>query len=271
MSKQLPYVIQNSGGRTSAWMTEELLKDQYIRDNSIVLFQNTGKENDATLDFLHNCEKRWQEKFKVELIWLEYDPDAENKFRLVNYQTAHRTNDDSKPSPFEKLLNRYISLPNVVARNCTAELKVRTCKRYVMSLGFENWTSVLGIRYDEPRRWNKNSSEKQRWDNWLPLVERKITKEIIYKDLEKWPFKLELKDYEGNCDLCFLKGIAKKRMIMRDDPTKADWWIRMEKEKGQTWMNGYSYESILKKLSQQPELNFDTSIEQDFECFCNID
>jgi hypothetical protein len=80
-------------------MTEELLKDDRVRDNCIVSFQNTGKENDATLDFLHSCELRWKDLYGVEMIWLEYDPDQELKFQVVNYETAHRTGDESKPPP----------------------------------------------------------------------------------------------------------------------------------------------------------------------------
>jgi hypothetical protein len=141
----------------------------------------------------------------------------------------------------------------------------------MLSIGVDHWTSCIGIRYDEPRRWAKNSSENQKWDNWLPLVEWRVTKSDVLAFWKKMPFDLQLKDYEGNCDICFLKGIAKKRMIMRNDPAKAAWWIRMEKEKGQTFMNGYSYESILKKVKQSPELKFDLGADHDLECFCNTD
>lgn len=264
-------MINNSGGRTSAVMTEELLKDEYIRANCIVTFQNTGREKDQTLDFIHNCDLRWQEKFGISVVWLEYNTDVEERFSVVSYETAHRRMNKTKKSPFEKLLDRYVSLPNVVARNCTAELKIRTVKRYMLSLGYKTWTACLGIRYDEPRRWAKNGSANERWDNWNPLVDWKITKPDVLKEIATWPFDLELKDYEGNCDLCFFKGIAKKRMIIREDPAAADWWIEMEEQKGQTFHKNYTYRGIRDKIKTAPEFKFDLEMNQDFECFCNID
>ncbi len=44
------------------------------------------------------------------------------------------------------------------------------------------------------------------------------------------PFDLRLRKWEGNCDLCFLKGKAKRMRIMRDKPETASWWIEQEQE-----------------------------------------
>ena len=50
-------IINFSGGRTSAYMTKRLI-DEGLTDY-IVTFQNTGKEMPETLDFINECDKRW--------------------------------------------------------------------------------------------------------------------------------------------------------------------------------------------------------------------
>ena len=42
---------------------------------------------------------------------------------------------------------------------------------------------------------------------------------------QRQPFDLALRSYEGNCDLCYLKGRGKITAILRDQPDLAGWWI----------------------------------------------
>jgi hypothetical protein len=42
------------------------------------------------------------------------------------------------------------------------------------------------------------------------------------------PFDLGLTQDEGNCDLCFLKGNAKRLNLIKARMESADWWARME-------------------------------------------
>jgi 3'-phosphoadenosine 5'-phosphosulfate sulfotransferase (PAPS reductase)/FAD synthetase len=265
------WAIQNSGGRSSAYMTERLLRDKKFRENCVVTFQNTGKEKDQTLDFVHKCELRWKELYGQEVIWLEYNPDVPEKFSIVNYGTAHRTADKSKLSPFEKLIKRRQWLPNRMARYCTTELKIRVAKKYLLSLGFNYWTCCIGIRADEPLRFTKNSSAKERWNNVNPMVEWGTTKEDVNKFWQSMPFDLELQPHEGNCDLCFLKGAGKKRTIIRNNPEVADWWIRMEKEHGSTFRKEYSVQSLKDGIANAPEFQFSEHFECDIPCMCSVD
>jgi len=46
-------VLSFSGGRSSALMTIERLK---ANNDSVVIFANTGKENEATLKFVNDCD-----------------------------------------------------------------------------------------------------------------------------------------------------------------------------------------------------------------------
>jgi len=59
-------IINFSGGRTSAYMTKRLIDEGL--DDYIVAFQNTGKEMPETLDFINECDKRWN----LNIVWLEF-------------------------------------------------------------------------------------------------------------------------------------------------------------------------------------------------------
>jgi 3'-phosphoadenosine 5'-phosphosulfate sulfotransferase (PAPS reductase)/FAD synthetase len=80
-----PTVISFSGGRTSAYMLWRVLQaNNGLPDDTIVCFANTGKEEEATLEFVRDCEKNWG----VEIHWLEY---TKNKtFQRVDFETACR-------------------------------------------------------------------------------------------------------------------------------------------------------------------------------------
>ena len=72
-------VINFSGGRTSAYMAKRLIDEggEYL-----ITFQNTGKEMPATLDFVNECDKRWN----LGIVWLEYRQPA--TFQVVTYETS---------------------------------------------------------------------------------------------------------------------------------------------------------------------------------------
>lgn len=253
-------VISFSGGRTSALMTIELLKDEKY-NNSMVVFMNTGKENEATLRFVNQVN----EYIGGRIIWLEYNPNPEIWFNIVTYNTASRIGE-----PFEALIRKRKYLPNRVARFCTQDLKIRPLKKYCQRiLGWENWTNMVGIRYDEPHRWSKSKSVERNevFDIEHPLVRWKVTKPQVLAYWAKMPFDLQIEDYEGNCDICFLKGKRKKQAIARKSPERFDWWIRQEKETNASFVPDYTYDNLLKNVRNAPELIFDDSI----DCFCNID
>jgi 3'-phosphoadenosine 5'-phosphosulfate sulfotransferase (PAPS reductase)/FAD synthetase len=253
------YMISFSGGRTSAYMTDLLLK-QLPASDVVVCFANTGKEERETLDFVLECDRHWNGVVR----WLEYDP--VDRFRLVSYETASRDGE-----PFGALIEKRKYLPNIVWRFCTQELKIRVIKRYMMTLGHKHWTNVVGIRYDEPARWSRTLAigERERWDTWLPLVDWKVTKPMVLDYWKAMPFDLGLDHYMGNCDLCFLKGRNKIRRILTAHPEKAAWWIEQEKRTGGTFRKSMAVEVFLELIRQSPAM-FEYE-DPDFECFCNVD
>lgn len=254
-------IINFSGGRTSAYMTKRLI-DEGLTDY-IVTFQNTGKEMPETLEFINECDKRWN----LNIVWLEYR--YGNNFEVVTYETASRNG-----RPFDELIawkNGF--LPNTRMRYCTDQLKIQTSKRWLKSIGLKQWTIYNGIRYDEPRRWSKTKNYLPSFiDLEMPCVKWKTTKEDVMSFWSNNDFDLKLKsEIYGNCDLCFLKGKGKLSIIANEKPELFDWWINNEEKlenKGGTFKKEITYKQ-LKERSQAQQGLFDG--DPSFECFCNID
>jgi 3'-phosphoadenosine 5'-phosphosulfate sulfotransferase (PAPS reductase)/FAD synthetase len=245
-------IINFSGGRTSAYMTKRLIDEggEYL-----VTFQNTGKEVSQTLDFVNECDKRWN----LGIVWLEYRKPA--TFEVVTYENASRNGE-----PYDQLLEqRPSAIPNMQFRYCTQELKIMTLKRYLKSIGVTDYTSFNGIRYDEPKRWQK--AKDSDYDVELPLVKWKVTKKDVLQWWKQQDFDLMVNEPYGNCDCCFLKGKGKLAIIAKEKPELFDWWIEKESV-GRQWKKEITYQQIKDKSQSQLGLWDD---DPSFECFCNVD
>lgn len=251
-------VINFSGGRTSAYMTKRLI-DERGADNFIILFQNTGREVQETLDFINECDKRWG----LNIVWLEYRPN--NEFAVVDYNTASRNGE-----PFTYAVQHQKNrLPNVFKRYCTKMLKLDTARRYLKSIGITEWTNYNGIRYDEPRRWSKVTALPNYLEVEMPLVKWKITKQDVLDWWDKQEFNLNLNStVYGNCDGCFLKGVGNLLKIAQEKPELFEFWINLEKNSEFTFTNRHSYEELMKRAKSASLDMFDTN---NIECFCNVD
>jgi 3'-phosphoadenosine 5'-phosphosulfate sulfotransferase (PAPS reductase)/FAD synthetase len=272
MSKRIyneKYLLSFSGGRTSSYMVDRLLNEcPDVADNCVIAFCNTGREHDATLDFVRQCNERWNGR----VIWLEYS--RADKFRQVDYDSAHRISDPAgRVSPFEELIAQRGFLPNVFIRYCTQELKVRVIKNYLRSIGWKHWTNVIGIRADEPRRYSavKEMETKERWLNWYPLYHWGVTKGDVLAFWQAQPFDLRIPDYMGNCDLCMLKGIGKKLSILRAGPQTGEWWMRMEEKIGGRFHKNYSIHHLMERSALSPNESPSSLGATDIPCFCNTD
>lgn len=248
-------VISFSGGRSSA-----MLAVKYYQPGDIVTFQNTGKEVEETLQFIKQC----QDYFNLPIVWLEYD--RANKFRIVTFETASRNGE-----PYAELISHRKTLPNIMTRYCTSDLKMKVEKYYLNSIGVKNYEKLVGIRADEPRRLIKMELANIKGDNpfeyLTPLATERITKANVLEFWKSQPFDLAINGEYGNCDLCFLKGRNKLIKLIRQNPEKADWWIQQEAEKG-TFLNGISYTDLKKVALNQMQIDFEQG---EIECFCNAD
>ena len=96
-----PTCISFSGGRTSAYMLWRILEANQMKlpEDAIVCFANTGKEEEATLKFVHDCEINWG----AEIHWIEYKYDEipAKRFKRVTYETASRGGE-----PFAELIDQ---------------------------------------------------------------------------------------------------------------------------------------------------------------------
>jgi len=253
-------VINFSGGRTSAYMTKRLLEE--TDEKYLITFQNTGRESKETLDFINECDKRWN----LNILWLEYRKPSvnENRFEVVTYETASRNGE-----PFTQLIEqRPASIPNLQFRYCTTQLKIKTLKRYLKKQGIKDYTSFNGIRYDEPKRWGK--AKDSDFDVELPLVKWKVTKEDVREFWNQQEFDLKLEQPYGNCDGCFLKGKGKLLEILANDINALDWWINIEETntKKVQFKKEITYRQ-LKEIAMKGENKF--SDDPSFSCFCNAD
>lgn len=288
-----------SGGRTSGFMLRSMLDDNSdYRDKYITIFCNTGKERSETLDFVHEVETKWD----VPVVWLEYTRisaceippgifptprrntnlakavergDDAHWFKVVDYETANR---DGKP--FEAMLSWAKSLPNPVSRVCSTQLKIRTSMRYLFSLGIKQYSPSIGIRADEAHRSIEILASCDSYETpKFPLIEGGIIESNVNTFWKFNDFDLRLKNYEGNCDLCFLKAKWKRIQLIKDNPDMPKWWKDQETNKakilgagsrGAFFQLGNSYEKLEKmalrqNLEQELELDFS---EQDIPCSC---
>lgn len=262
-----PTLISFSGGRTSAYMLWRVLQSNGgVPEDAYVYFANTGKEDPATLKFIKECEKRWS----VPIVWLEYRP--EKTFDIVSYETASRNGE-----PFETIIRERKMLPNVRSRFCTQALKVDTSVRYARSLGLVEWSNMIGIRADEPRRVAKMKARVVAESPLMPLAESGVTKTNVLDFWKANDFDLELPIIDGetiggNCDLCFLKSVNKILALVKQQPDRAVWWAKMEsmdciEDRGgggsKFRIDRPSYAEMHKFIDRQTDM-FDDSI----ECFC---
>lgn len=220
-----PALIQFSGGRSSGFMLRKILDafDGVLPDSVRVCFCNTGLEHAATYAFIRRVETEWG----VPIHWLEYRNWGDgHRFKEATYDTAC-----IRGEPFEQLIRASQYLPNPVTRKCTAELKIRTAKRYAQSLGWDSWTSCIGLRADESRRVAKMRGDIKAEAVAMPMAEAGHTIEDVRAFWRSSPFDLELPGDDaalGNCVGCFLKSRARLQRAMRADPVHFEWWVRME-------------------------------------------
>ena len=252
--------IAFSGGRSSAYMLHQILEaNGDLPDRAVVTFQNTGCEMPETPDFVAEVGERWN----VPIRWLEYRPSrasrhpfdvprfaeayrqifgvdrfdtmsewlssraTDDRFEIVSHNLASRLGE-----PFEALMMARQYLPNVMSRFCTIEMKVRTAKRYLRSLGWEHWTNAVGFRADEEGRVNK-PAPRDRWTVWAPMYHARATRRTVSDFWRQQPFDLRLPNvggscWLGNCHGCFLKSEANVAALAREYPDLALWWERWE-------------------------------------------
>lgn len=245
-----PLLISFSGGRTSAFMTKYLI-ERYCKRERAVVFANTGKERPETLDFINECDKRWN----LGVVWVEALINPEHgkgtRHTVVSYETASRNGE-----PFEAMLAKY-GIPNKAFPHCTRELKVNPMNSYAKTLGWEDWDEAIGIRADEPHRVKRESGL------YYPLVdELRVDQDFIRRFWDKQDFDLKLKDYEGNCDFCWKKSDRKLKTLHIENPTMIEWWRQMERKYGKGEFTFFRRNRSADQIAQEATEPFQKAVDE---------
>jgi 3'-phosphoadenosine 5'-phosphosulfate sulfotransferase (PAPS reductase)/FAD synthetase len=254
-----PALISFSGGRTSAFMLWNIIQAHggTLPEDVRVCFANTGKEREETLRFVHECGVRWG----VRIHWIEWHP-RKPWFEEVGFNSASRNGE-----PFDRLIRtKGKRVPNGQQRSCTEHLKVKALFAFAASIGWPEttYTEVLGLRRDEPMRLLKMAGKNVENGRKCvaPLDKARVTKADVMAFWKAQDFDLGLEPWEGNCDLCFLKGRAIRRRIIRDTPSVAAWWNDHEVKAGGTFDNGVSVQNLIDQVRSEPTF-FDDDAEGD--------
>jgi 3'-phosphoadenosine 5'-phosphosulfate sulfotransferase (PAPS reductase)/FAD synthetase len=279
-------LVSFSGGRTSALMCKFVKEHPRYKDWDVLfVFANTGREREETLEFVNECDKR----FNLNLVWIEADINPKKgvgtNYKIVSFETAERIG--TKNSLFEQLIKKN-GLPSKLWRHCTRDLKETPIHKYAKKyFGSKYYFTALGIRADEKHRISSDPKKV------YPLAELNIDEKFVRGWWKKQDFDLKLKDYEGNCDLCFLKSKRKKLTILLENPTISKWWRNLEETyatEEQPLFDVYRNLSIQDLVSEANEITlgkrkfrkqldkeeereiqsifFEPEYDLEFDCFC---
>ena len=243
--------ISFSGGETSAYMANRLIKEYSDTHEIIVLFANTGQEAEETIEFVHRCDI----EFGLNLIWLEAVVNPEKgkgtQAKVVNFQSASRNGE-----PFESVISKY-GIPSPINFACTRELKIVPMQNYLRSIGWakNTYKTAIGIRVDELDRMREDAEQN---NIIYPLIQWNIDKPAINRFWRDMSFRLNLKSWEGNCKTCWKKSDRKLFAIVKDHPEWFNFFVKMEKEysKQPTTHFFRNYRSVADIFEQAQNMHF---------------
>jgi hypothetical protein len=220
-------VISLSGGETSAFMALRLYLEfkagHLKRYNQIaVVFANTGQEHEATLKFVNEFSRY----FNIPVDWVEsvtrFNVRKASTYRLTDYRNA-----DRHGKVYQSMIEKY-GIPNAAYLHCTRELKNVPIREWCKDRWGKEYEIAIGIRLDEKQRVPK----KNTWRTIYPLIDYGITKQDVIEFWRKMPFRLEIENYQGNCQWCWKKSNTKLSLIAWESPNVFDFPSRMERDLG---------------------------------------
>lgn len=225
MKKKL--LVSFSGGRTSGFMLWYILNVWSKREefDITVIFANTGKEHEGTLEFVKKCGEEWG----IDIVWIEAVHRINGKLlskkgwkvghKVVDFNSASRNGE-----PFEEMIS-VLGVPCSEAPFCSDQLKRKPIESYLKSIGWRQFYKAIGIRADEIDRVNPKFKEKK---IIYPLVsDIQVTKQDVLKWWRGNNFNLEVPKDLGNCDNCWKKDFKVLVRNSKNYPDSFNWWQRM--------------------------------------------
>lgn len=205
----------------------KILKEKYGKTHNLIFgCANTSWELQKSIEFGKNVD----EFLKLNCVVLEgvthHGVRKGNTHKVVSWDDV-----DMKQKAFTEMIKKY-GIPNPSWLHCTRELKTNPMTSYLRSIGWEAGTylTAIGYRADELDRVPEDYKER---NLIFPLIDEGIKKEDVYRIFSKeWPFTLEIKEHEGNCQGCFKKNDRKLLTIIKENPERFEFPEKMEKEFG---------------------------------------
>jgi hypothetical protein len=163
-------------------------------------------------------------------------------YSIVDFATASRNRE-----PYQAMLESREAyrmavkglrgaLPCPSQRLCTGQLKMNVAKRYMadrFGVDRRGYHVALALRSDErDGRADQARTADEAGVPCLPLDDAGIVAADIEAFWQRQPFQLGMKSYEGNCRACFMKKRHALEVIVRKDPTTADFYAGWEARTG---------------------------------------
>lgn len=211
-------------------MVDQILQKWGDSREIVITFVNTGKEEEATLDFVDAVDRNFCRPRGHRVIWLEAVIRPGRKgpaAKEVAYETADRTG-----APFEAAIAKY-GIPCQSHPQCTSRLKeepMNWYRRNVIGWLPGTYDTAIGIRADEIDRVSSKKEEKR---FIYPLADWGWRKRDVSQYMARFEWDLKIPgDHHGNCDCCWKKSLRKLLTRAKEDPNVFAWWGRMERKYG---------------------------------------
>ncbi|QHJ80315.1 MAG: phosphoadenosine phosphosulfate reductase [Bacteriophage sp.] len=207
-------VVSFSGGRTSAYMTLEVLK---IHPDAEVIYMDTGAEHPATYEFIRNFSR----EFDVKITCLRVVPDPRMR-KPSTYEVLAVDEIGPDLEPWRRMVRKY-GVPYVGGAFCTDRMKTVPFTKYCNEkYGRGNYERWLGIRVDEPKRLGN------RGDRFHYLADiSDFEKQDVLDWWREQKFDLGIQEHLGNCVFCIKKSLQKVALATKDEPELAGDFIDM--------------------------------------------
>lgn len=203
----MKHVISFSGGRTSAYMTLEVLK---IHPDAEVIYMDTGAEHPKTYEFIRNVSSILPRPITC-LRCLPSDKfRGAPSFEVVSVDDIHHD-----LAGWIRMLRKYGN-PYQGGPFCTDRMKTKPFEKYCeKKYGKGNYQRWIGIRADEPKRLKPADGFR-----YLADISDFEKQDIIDFWLDM-PFDLGIDEHLGNCVFCIKKSDLKLALACKDEPELA--------------------------------------------------